>query len=325
MSTALAVFFSAGALNAAHAFNALSFTVENDMYFSDRYYTNGLALNYTTDGEGFPTSYLQFRVLDLISSPDAQRYQSIGGGQKMFVPQSIEQVNPPAWDRPYAGFLYASFGAHTAARNTLNSFALTFGMTGPASLAEDTQKFWHRLLDCTKPMGWDNQIANEFGFIVSYNRAQRFLRTDVGAGMSADFVGVAGLDAGNVLVRGTFGGVARCGYNLPYNFLPKRIDYSGGEDVAFADAADSGGFNAYFYAGAFARFVGYDITLNGNAFSSSSPSVTPEWCVGDFLAGISVGWPSWEFGLCVSTRTADFKTQGIRHHTYWSASVKYLF
>ena len=119
----------------ASDWHALSFTVENDFRFSDRYYTNGLKLSYTQSGSDFWTSRLQFALLNLFAPDGAQAYESVSIGQAMYVPSDISTPNPPETDRPYAGWLYASFGAHVATRDTLDSFTVNLGVVGPISLA----------------------------------------------------------------------------------------------------------------------------------------------------------------------------------------------
>lgn len=169
-------------------FRAVSFTVENDYGFSDRYYTNGLKLSYTQSGRDFWTSRLQFALLDLFTPDGAQAYESVSVGQMMCVSSDINWPNPPEWDRPYAGWLYAGFGAHVATRDTLDSFTVNLGVVGPISLAEDAQKFYHSIIGADWPMGWHDQIKNEPGIVLSYRHSQRVVRGKI---ESLDFDAVA--------------------------------------------------------------------------------------------------------------------------------------
>lgn len=301
----------------------LSFTVENDFGFSDRYYTNGLKLSYTQSGENLPTSFLQFAALKYIAPADAQAYESISIGQGMYVPTDIENPNPPTWDRPYAGWLYAGFGSHLAARDTLDSFTVNLGVVGPISLAEDAQKFYHSIIGAHWPMGWHEQIKNEFGFVFSYRHTQRIVRTKIGKNFDFDILATGAADLGNVATRAEAGGLLRFGLNMPYNFASNAITYSDGADVQWRTGEEAD-WHLYGYAGGVARFVGYDITLNGNAFTSSR-SVTPKWLVGDFRAGISARLMRTELELAYTLRSAEFNGQSHPVHMFWSATLKYAF
>lgn len=307
----------------ASDWHALSFTVENDFRFSDRYYTNGLKLSYTQSGSDFWTSRLQFALLNLFAPDGAQAYESVSIGQAMYVPSDISTPNPPETYRPYAGWLYASFGAHVATRDTLDSFTVNLGVVGPISLAEDTQKLYHSVIDADWPMGWHTQIKNEPGIVLSYRHSQRLVRERIGA-LDFDAIGSAAADLGNVLTQGEVRAFMRFGKNLPYNFEPNRIDYSSGNDVAWLPEGGVPDWHFYGFAGGAARFVGYDITLDGNTFAHSR-SVTPKWLVGEFIAGLSARYESVQLDLSYTLRTAEFNGQGHPVHMFWSATLKYVF
>lgn len=302
---------------------ALSFSVENDYGFSDRYYTNGLKFSYTKSGADFWTSRLQFAALNLIAPDGAQAYESVSVGQAMYVPTNINQSNPPAWDRPYAGWLYAGFGSHLATVDTLDSFTVNLGVVGPLSLAEDAQKFYHSIIGADWPMGWHYQIKNEPGIVLAYRHSQRILRGKVTETLSADTIVSGALDLGNVVTQGEVRTIMRMGWNLPYNFEANRIDYSSGNDVQWR-VANPPNWHFYGYAGADARFVGYDITLNGNTFADSR-SVVPKWLVGEFIAGLSARYESVQFDMAYTLRTAEFNNQKCPVHMFWTATFKYCF
>ena len=77
-------------------------------------------------------------------------------------------------------------------------------------------------------------------------------------------------------------------------------------------------------AGGAARFVGYDITLNGNTFADSR-SVVPKWLVGEFMAGVSSRFGAVGFDLSYTLRTAEFNHQKHPVHMFWAATLKYSF
>jgi hypothetical protein len=305
-------------------YEVFSFRMENDIYFSDRYYTNGVKMSYTQSGDDFLTSRLQFAVLKSIFGDDAQTYQSVSIGQKMCVSSDINIPNPPDGDRPYAGWLYASFGSHLARENSLDSLTVSLGIVGPHSFAEQTQKFWHSLWDVDKPMGWHNQIEDEFGFIISYEHNERFLRRQLTEDFSSDVIGTLGADLGNVITQGIVRAIWRFGFNLPYSFSANRIDSSDANDVLWRPTDASPDWHCFMYAGGSAKFVGYDITLDGNTYRDSY-SVASKWLVGEAIAGISTRYKNIQADLNWTLRSSEYHNQKHSPHMFWTLAVKVFF
>jgi len=52
---------------------------------------------------------------------------------------------------------------------------IQLGIVGPASFAEETQSLVHELLASQRPNGWDNQLKNEPGLAIIYERKLRLL------------------------------------------------------------------------------------------------------------------------------------------------------
>jgi hypothetical protein len=304
--------------------DVITLRVENDIYFSDRYYTNGLKLSYTGEGDDFWTSRLQFAALKLFVPEGRQVYQTVSVGQKMCVSSDINIPNPPLDDRPYAGWLYMGFGSHLASENRLDSFTVNLGVVGPMSLAEDAQKFFHSIIGADWPRGWHNQIKNEPGIILAYEHTERFYRAKITDDFSADILGSAGIELGNVMTQATARGFLRFGYNLPYSFQPNRIDSADGNDVEWRPTDASPDWHCFMYGGGAARFVGYDITLDGNTYRNSR-SVVPKWLVGEAMAGISTRYKFVQADLNWTLRSAEFNTQKYPVHMFWTLAVKVFF
>ena len=134
--------------------------------------------------------------------PDGrQAFETVSIGQKMCVSSDINIPNPPADDRPYAGWLYASFGSHLASRDRLDSFAVNLGVVGPMSLAEDAQKLFHSIIDADWPEGWHNQIENEPAIILAYEHVERLYRAEIADGLSTDVLGSVGGELGNAMTQ----------------------------------------------------------------------------------------------------------------------------
>ena len=320
----LSIFLLSATSAFSSQFAALSIFAENDIGFSDRYYTNGIKIQYTQSGRDFWVNYPQFMLLDLVSGGGERRFfQTVSAGQGIYVPQDIDIAAPQPDDRPYAGWLYVNAAAHAATKNSLDSAAIIMGIVGRHSYAQDVQRQWHKMFDFDMPQGWENQLADEFGFVFSYKHSQRVWRGEMGGGFAADALVSGGVDLGNVLTQGYASLLLRAGYALPFSFDAGRVGYCSSTDVRMDDSQAP--MRLYAVCGATARFVGYDITLNGNAFADSPYSVSPEWFVFEPVAGLSAACGSFQFDLLLTYRTREYLSQKIGHHTYWSASIKYFF
>jgi len=304
----------------SNSYNVISLNVENDIYFSDRYYTNGIQFGYTETGDNWWASYLQFKFLRLFID-DRTSFQTANFGQLMNVSSEINDRDPSLTDRPYAGVLYLGATAHLANETRSDSFGIYLGVVGPLSLAGDTQKFIHELLGSTRPMGWHTQIRNEPGFVLSYNHSERLADFDTDSGFGGDIIASAGCDLGNIMSQAKARMLFRAGFNMPKSFDTARIDYGSNQDVAFLNPSS---WHCYFYAGVTGRAVGYDITLDGNTWKNSR-SVDKDYFIGEANVGISTRIECVQFDLTWNMRSREFKTQEYKPHSFWSFTAKVFF
>jgi len=307
-----------------NADETLSIFVENDIFFSDRYYTNGLKLLYTTEGEDFLTSKLQFAILKLLTTEKRQSYQSLSLGQNMYVPSTITNPNPDPNDRPYAGWLYFGAASHLVSQNRLDSLSISLGVVGPLSLAEDTQKFYHEIINTDRPLGWHEQIKNEPTIEISYNHAERIFKKNLTSEYQTDFIANAGVDLGNFQTQGRIGSLWRFGFNLPDSFSANRIEHSSCADVEWKSSTPRTDWHFFMYCGGNIRFVAYDITLDGNTFEHSR-SITPKWLVGELLAGISSRYKNCKLDLNWTLSSSEYRHQKHSPHIFWTLRATFEF
>ncbi|MBO0929642.1 lipid A deacylase LpxR family protein [Fibrella sp. HMF5036] len=137
---------------------------------SDRYFSNGLRLSHLSNyWKKWPTRVALLR-LSAKENRDYRSLYSFSAGQELYTPRNTTWVMRPLYpnDRPYAGYLYFSWGLTTAdpigARRL--SSAITLGMIGPASGAAELQREIHHLMGQPMPAGWGTQIKNDP--IISY-------------------------------------------------------------------------------------------------------------------------------------------------------------
>lgn len=142
---------------------------ENDLYSfpggnTDRYYTNGLRLDYH-----FSKKKFQFPSTLLLKISDDKNVFGWGLAQYMFTPSRIDIRTVQYDDRPYAGAL---FGIHSLSSSDYEkkirlTSEIYFGVMGPLSLAEEAQTAVHKFIRSPHPEGWTNQVPNDV--VLNYN------------------------------------------------------------------------------------------------------------------------------------------------------------
>lgn len=310
-------------------------TDEDDAYaypwtqHTDRHYTHGIKFSYM---DGFEPATNAPGIFEMAlgwgTRPEAS---SVGGvfGQNMYTPQDILNPAPIPTDRPYAGWLYAGPVYQREARVKANlfvmdSFEADLGTVGPNSLAGTTQKTFHRLFFPNDvPQGWPNQIKNEPGVVLKYQRSWRYSP----APFLARFVDVlprAGFDLGNVFTFATAGVTGRLGLNLPPDFGEATIDSSGSVNSGLT--RDAPMVSVYIFGGLDGRAVAQNITLDGSWFQSD-PAVRGQTWVADVSFGFAFEihpaphWPQFEFSYTHIQRTHEFYGQN-RDDVFGSATIK---
>ncbi len=285
---------------------------DNDFFGgSDKHFTNGMRAAYLS-GEGVvPELMRRFgELVPLFKTTHNMRF-SFSIGQNTYTPEDITLTNPPADDRPYAGWLYAGFGLVSDSGVWLDKLEVDLGVIGPYSFAEETQTEWHRTFGFRIPKGWDTQLKTEPGAILYYERSRRSLyEFPVSRYIPVDHLGLDftphfGVALGNVLTYGAAGFTARFGKDLPSDYGPPKIRPNlPGSD--FFQPVDT--FGWYFFGGVEGRLVGRNIFLDGNTFRDSR-SVDKIPVVADLQAGVAVTFERARLSYTQVYRTPEFLGQ----------------
>lgn len=128
-------------------------------------YTNGTRLDY------FSLQQKQEPRLHQKNRTFSAKYVTNGWSllQVMITPQKTRPSIPDKNDYPYAGAMMVIHTRHKA--DPVNKRILqtewVAGVMGPASLAEQTQVFLHRLIGDPRPNGWDYQLPADL--LLNYN------------------------------------------------------------------------------------------------------------------------------------------------------------
>lgn len=81
--------------------------------------------------------------------------------------------------------------------NRLDTWELDLGIVGPSARGEDVQNGFHGLIGVDEAAGWDNQLHDEFGYALIYERKWRNLWEHQGTGFGVDITPYVGGSLGN--------------------------------------------------------------------------------------------------------------------------------
>lgn len=291
-----------------------TFVTENDKYFAgtDRHYTNGLKILWLGETSLDESEEFIQGVAELIPTlnTDAkqQRYKlGLALGQNIYTPADTESPALQRDDRPYAGWLYASMLAQAQEESgkLLRVVELSLGVVGPAALGQQAQNGWHDIINVPHAQGWENQLQNEPGLMLSWERRYRLHTLQLDGRRIFDVIARARLTLGNVHTHLAAGAKVRLGWNLPPDFGADLIRPAGG---AIANAGGLRGFSSHIYLSAEARGVVHNIFLDGNTWRDSH-SVRKRPLMGDLSAGLVFTWPSFQITYTQDMRTKEFYGQ----------------
>ncbi len=294
---------------------------ENDFFGgTDEHYTNGIKLSWVSgdllryaQDERLPDFVLPYlAVLPFVNDADQQYNVALSAGQNMYTPgnTSIAEYQPD--DRPYGGWSYIALALHAKTARQLDSFETTLGIVGPSARAGETQNNYHTLMGFKRAQGWKNQIHDEPGLMLSWQRTLRAARVDIGRDVAWDLLPRFGATAGNVLTQASVGVETRLGLNLPWDFGTSLISPGGGVSAP-ADPEDprlrrETSWGLHLFAGAEGRAVARNIFLDGNTWEHS-PSVPKKPFVADLSAGIGLVLGATKLTYTHVYRTEEFDGQ----------------
>jgi len=325
---------AAGAMPEAHGAGrqgmALELTEENDFFAgADRHYTQGIRINFISADNCIPG--WSRRGIGLIPAPgfrvDAIR-TGLELGQSLYTPSDTSVEEPILDDRPYAGWLYG--GAIIQRRGVtrglsvpvLETMRIQLGIIGPGAMAGQTQDIIHFELQCNRPKGWHNQLHNEPGLALKYQRAWRW-RLRRQRGWNADLIPNAGMSVGNTDTSLRAGVTARFGWRLPDDFGIQTIDSPGITGGGRPGFSHPGAWGFYGFIGTEGKAVIYTAFLDGNLFESSQ-SVDKRLLVAEFKSGLALVLSAADVAMTYSIRTEEFYGQE-SFDTFGSVSVKLKF
>lgn len=301
------------------------FDLDNDVLVDDdRHYSNGLFLSVLAPSENVPRWISRAAVLlsPYTDDPSEVRW-GFALAHEMYTPENSAAKRVVRDDRPYAGFLYVSFELYRDRYRDerekipfLDSLEIDLGVVGPAAIAEQGQDVLHKIFPSPKFEGWDNQLENEFGFVLRRARHWRLPGepVEIGHGLSFDAIANLTAEVGNVKTAGSAGILLRGGWRLPGDFGRGR--FSPVDDL-------EQGYRLFVFAGAQLSGVVRDIFLDGNTFRDSH-DVNKRGVVIHAPVGIAFARGRFRTSLSLIWNSEEFEGQdGADLYGRWSIVVDY--
>jgi hypothetical protein len=199
----------------------------------------------------------------------------------------------------------------------MDTIEIQLGIVGPESLAEETQKVVHKIRELQTPNGWDNQLKDEPGLTLAFERKWLY-HPDNRDRLGADAIFHAGTALGNIMTYLNAGIELRAGWNVPRSFAVSLIRPAGSTWTT-----EVSGLSIYLFGAVNGRAVWRDIFLDGNTFRASH-NVDKEPLVADISSGLTARYQRLSLSLVYTRRTREF-TQQPEHHGFGSLSLSYAF
>ncbi len=271
------------------SFSSLEFKWSNDFECkTDRYYTNGFALEWVTSiAKKNPISLL----LLPINRPDLELY-SFTLIQDIYTPNERFNVTKQLeGDRPFASYLLLGLKKTSFSKinKTKISSKIELGVLGSAAFGEQTQNGIHRNLPTSDVIvGWKNQISNSamLNYSVSMEKIFPIIKWFEASGVASAQLGVPFTNIG-------LGFKTRIGV---FDFLPSEFEF-----------CSSNKWQLFLTLSARSSLVGYNATLQGGLFSKSIYTIADiNRFVGYATAGITARYKGFELEYVQHFNTPEF-------------------
>lgn len=290
---------------------------ENDSFAvrdpTDQGYTNGTRLMWMWSPAASSRSN---RLIDRLCAGadrlDCERVVTVGLGQSMYTPENLRSSVRIRGDRPYGGWLYGLLMLDALKDETADHVELYAGVIGRDAHAEEAQTFVHQEItpSAPDPLGWDTQIGDRLGLLVTYERRVKHLELKDSKDQAwFDVTPTLGGAIGNVFDFVSAGATVRVGYNLPSRFL-RPIPSVAIASVAPTVPSAPAHWDAYFFATAEARYMFRNIFLDAE---NEVYAIQREPLVRDRRIGASVRlwWLRMEYAHAF--RSPEFKPNSRSH------------
>lgn len=296
----LLTFANSGPIHGQSTIDSFTIRMEND-------FPGGTDARYTA-GTEFDFAYAPWKKADDYAS----YHNTLALGQWIFTPEKVNEFNIVADDRPYAGWSYLRYGLHRSTNDSIRSWQLTLGLVGPSSFAEDIQRAVHQLIGDAMPLGWDNQLSDEFGYALESSRQKTRFRWQFGNERTLEFSESNRISLGNIDTSFSQGFQLTLGKRIrgprasdrlgsPAASIDSKLEYA-----QLPDKHQPRRF--YWILGAKASYVAQNIFLDGNANGRSHSVLRNPW-VQEAETGFAYSKPGFKASFLMVYRTEEFREQ----------------
>lgn len=260
-------------------------------------------------------------AISALSISDSAPTATYRTGQIFYTPSDIETDKLRRGDRPYAAWLYTGvdfestdLDADPARRNDRHStVGIKVGTIGPSALGKQIHTEWHDFFGLTHPGGWDHQLKDEPGLLITADRDWRvgFSQLSETGDWQVDSAVNAGASLGNVRTEARLGGRLRLGQSLDRGWDTHSTN-------GLQTTTD--GLDWELFVAGESHLVGQDIFLDGNTFKSSH-SVEKDAFVSEIGLGITAKFAGLSISLGHFLRTEEFELQD-GPMTFWTLDIR---
>ncbi len=231
-------------------FNLIS---HNDLYVSiyyDRYYTNGVFLSY---------NYLSSEKKETLH----KKIYSIELGQQMYSPFRASVESLAEHDRPFAGYLFGSFGVSNFLKNeSLLRLNGQIGVIGPSAFGQELMDFVHSFYGFESADGWKYQIQEAFALNISIEYIK-----SIGSSNQIDFNWKNKGNSGTVFADLSTGFLTRIGIKSLQS-IANSIAFRSNINNDLSDFNNE--TEIFFYVNPMLRLAIYDATIQGSFLNDDS-------------------------------------------------------
>lgn len=279
--------------------------LENDSFTStyyDQYYTNG--------------SVLFFNYVSTPKKKEVQRINGLEIGQHIFNPKNVKSDNKDNHNRPFAGYLFVTF--HQTRYFPLSIWKTIYqvGVVGPASQADDFQKWMHERFNFGTISGWQYQIQNTLALQYTTHYIQTILEEN----------NLISFYWGNTLTLGTIytnvGSSLLVQMKLTKN-SPRLIESNYFDGLQMRDNSP---FALFFLVAPKMSLHAYDATIQGALYNNSSEVTFPIQPIRFTIdAGLYAQFKDWNFAYEFHYTTNQVSKSNTTGFFYGSVKSSYRF
>lgn len=247
--------------------NIFTISHENDFFAGDDLgYTSGVRFSWlSSELKTYDIHKKIMNSIPFVKSNGHKRY-NLSISHTMYTPEDLQRRDLIVNDRPYASHASFDLGLINDLGNSYDSFQLSLGLIGPSTKGKEIQKFVHHNISGVDPKGWGNQLKDEVGISLIYEKKIKKIFEVSPLGYNVVISPNYGGSLGNFHTYLTSGLTMKFGYNASTDYEPPLIrpnlpgsDYfSSKEKLSY-----------YFFTGIEGRLVARNIFLDGNTFRSS--------------------------------------------------------